>query len=192
MPRCAADPSEEGRVVAGYGYGDAGWSDLSDTWCAPRTPGGRPVVHGHRLGDGVWTTRPLGAAWGSYFPDVPAGERATHAYPRPDSTAFWTAYGEPLDRFLSAAALFCDVVRGLGAVPRRAGPADPERAFASLAAGAWPVLAVGPSGLTRGWRAKSLLGAFAVMAWLDLTGGGRVADCDECGRPYATGAYKAR
>jgi endogenous inhibitor of DNA gyrase (YacG/DUF329 family) len=30
------------------------------------------------------------------------------------------------------------------------------------------------------------------MAWLDLTAGGRVADCDECGRPYVTGAYQAR
>ena len=87
---------------------------------------------------------------------------------------------------------FSDVVRGLGAVPRRAGPADLERAFASLAAGARPVLAVGPTGLTRAWRAKSLLGAFAAMAWLDLTGGGRVADCDECGRPYVSGAYQAR
>jgi hypothetical protein len=67
-----------------------------------------------------------------------------------------------------------------------------ERAFASLAAGARPMLAVGPTGLTRAWRAKSLLGAFAAMAWLDLTGRGRIADCDECGRPYVSGAYQAR
>jgi hypothetical protein len=30
------------------------------------------------------------------------------------------------------------------------------------------------------------------MAWLDLAAGARVADCDECGRPYVTGACQAR
>src|SRR5262249_12488386 len=73
-----------------------------------------------------------------------------------------------------------------------AGAADLERAFASLAAGARPALLLGPTGPTRGWRTKSLLGAFAAMAGLDLTGRGRAADCAACGRPGVGGAYQAR
>jgi hypothetical protein len=148
-------------------------------------------VHGRRLGDGAWTTRPLGAAWGPYFPGVPADERDTHAYPRPLSPAFWGAYAEPLGHFLSAAALFADAVGALGAARRGGtGHAGAERAFASLAAGVQATLGVGPGGRERAWRTKSLLGAFAVMAYLDLAAGWRVVGCGVCGAPFAAGGYQ--
>jgi hypothetical protein len=150
-------------------------------------------------GGGTWTRRPLGAAWGPYFPDVPADEKDTYAYPRPLSPAFWAAYGEPIELFVSAALLLSDTLHGLGAARRgdrapggeaRAGKVDP--AFFSLTAGVRPVLLAPPGGCQRAWRTKSLLGSFAMMACLDLTAGWRILACDVCGAPFAAGGYQTR
>jgi hypothetical protein len=130
---------------------------------------------------------------------VPADETDTHAYPRPLSPAFWAAYGEPLELFLSAAVLLSDALHGL-AVARRgdcapgggARSGEVEPALLGLTAGVRPVLLAGPGGCQRAWRTKSLLGSLATMACLDLTAGWRILSCDVCGAPFAAGGYQAR
>lgn len=69
---------------------------------------------------------------------------------------------------------------------------EADRAFFSLTAGVHPGFDAGAGRHRRAWRANSLLASFAMMAYLDLTECGRIADSDECGRPYVTGAYQAR
>jgi hypothetical protein len=43
-----------------------------------------------------------------------------------------------------------------------------------------------------GWRTKSLLATYAMMAYLDILAGKRILACDTCGKPYVSGAYQSR
>lgn len=205
-----------------YAWGPAGWHWADDAWWRTRPPAleraskrvggvvpselqpelwGEPSALCRPLGDGAWVTAPLGAAWGPYFPDVPAAEQDTYAYPLPLGDDFWPAYGEPVEAFLSAAALFSEALQGLDPelrdgeavveYARRRAAAD--RAFFSLTAGVHPAFGTtADGGYARAWRAKSLLASYAMMAYLDLTSGKRILACEVCGKPFVTGAYQAR
>jgi hypothetical protein len=160
-----------------------------------------PLVLGRTLGEGAWLTQALGAAWGPYFPDVPADEQQTHAYPLPLTDAFWDAYAEPLEAFLGVATLFSDTLHDLGPELREDEEAGAyvrrreraERAFFSLAASVHPAFGEDPPGrYARAWQTKSLLASYAMMAYLDLTAGKRVRACEEDGRPFVSGAHQAR
>lgn len=209
-------------VRQSHAWGASGWQRTEDAWWQTRSPAlegapkqdgalvptslqpelwGPPCVLGRSLGEGAWGTLPLGAAWGSFFPDVPSAEQDTYAYPLPLTEGFWQSYGEPVEAFLSAAALFSETVQGLDpevregedalAYVRRRAAAD--RAYFCLTAGVHPSFEVAADGgYSRAWRAKSLLASFAMMAYLDLTSGKRILACDVCAKPFVSGAYQAR
>jgi len=209
-------------VRRSYVWGAWGWQPAEDVWWQTHTPAlekapkregaavppglqsdpwGSPSALGRTLGEGIWVTAPLGTAWARYFPGVPAAEKDTYAYPLPLADEFWAGYGEPVDMFLSAAALFSETLQGLDRelregedardFVRRQAAAD--RAFFSLTAGVNPSFDVAAdAGYARAWRAKSLLASFAMMAYLDLTSGKRVLACEVCGKPFVSAAYQAR
>ncbi|HEV8635463.1 MAG TPA: hypothetical protein VG370_14650 [Chloroflexota bacterium] len=208
-------------VQRAYAWGPAGWETADDAAWPAGTPAARvpperewapappqlwsgswlpPRALGRGLVDGTWTVRPLGEAWAPYFHEVPPGQADTHLYPPPLSFEFWYAYAEPVGAFLAAAALFAAAVQELGRSPREGeGRLDrldqklaADRAFHGLIAGVHPALEPAADGYRRAWRAKSLLASFAVMAYLDLTEGRRVLDCEVCGRPFVSAAYQAR
>jgi hypothetical protein len=164
-----------------------------ETWGCPRavmrSAGGRQI-----------TTEPLDLAWGPYFPDVPASQKDSYGYPLPLSDAFWTMYGEPLDDFLAVAALFSGTLQDLDP-DRHAGEDEADAldrrvrandTFSGLVLGVHPTFDLTRESCRRSWRAKSLLGSFAMMAYLDLTEGKAVRTCDVCAKPFVSGAYQAR
>jgi hypothetical protein len=152
-----------------------------------------------------WRTEPLGATWGRFFPDVPSEERETHAYPQPCTDAFWKSYAEPLEVFLHGAAVLRDAVVSLSRPepePENEDQEGPEfvagivkgtEALLSLLSGVTPGLIPLPKGrYLPTWASGSLLGAFAMMAYLDLTERRRVFSCARCGRIFTSQAYQAR
>lgn len=209
-------------VRRSYSWGPFGWTWADESWqhthvpeldWTPKREGAvvptqvrsefweAPAVLGRTLGGGDLRAEPLGLAWGQYFPDVPAAEGDAHRYPLPLSDAFWAAYGEPVDAFLLAAALFSTTLQDLDPLPRdgeeplafahRRDRAD--QAFFGLTAGVQPAFGVATDGgVARAWRAKSLLASFAMMAYLDLTSGMRILACQVCAKPFVTRAYQAR
>jgi hypothetical protein len=167
---------------------------ISDRW--------RPEVLVHRAADGGYATLPLGAAWGPFFPGVAVGERSTYRYPWPGSERWWGVYAEPLERFLEAAGLLYEALTQLNAdsghdnewgVRHFGLPTRGQILLHELLQGARPMLFRAPDGnWTGGWRTKSLLASFAMMAYLDLVHGKRILTCDVCGKPYVSSAYQAR
>src|SRR5207253_5662668 len=53
------------------------------------------------LGEGNWELRPLGEAWGPYFPEMADEDRDNFAYPEPLSEQFWRMYAEPATTILT-------------------------------------------------------------------------------------------
>jgi hypothetical protein len=161
-----------------------------------------PMVLMHMVADGRWATLPVAEAWGPFFPDVAPDERATYAYPVPESDAFWATYGEPVGWLLGAANQLRGAVLELSADPLvvEESPMDfvyrlesAMRALHILLAPVQPSLTVGDAGEFRQtWRTRSLLSSFAMMALLDLTERRRVLTCRPCGRVFVSGAYQAR
>jgi hypothetical protein len=154
--------------------------------------------------DSVYAIRSLGATWGPFFPRVPPDERAAYPYPWPGGELWWADYAEPVDRFLATAGLLFDALTRLepGLDPDEAWgvqhlglPTRGRTLLDGLLQGVRPILYRRPGGdhdWIGGWRAKSLLGTYAMMAYLDLVDGKRILACDVCGKPYVTGAYQAR
>lgn len=184
-PSLACSVKEEGALVSSRLW--------SETWGPPRVVA-RSVV------EGVVTMQPLEVAWGPYFPDVPSRDKETYRYPEPLSDEFWATYGEPVDSFISTAALFHDTLQELGLEVREGEDAVSyltrrslaNRAFFGLVAGVHPTFDVTWETYRRAWRSKSLLASYAMMAYLDLTEGKQVRSCDVCGKPFVTRAYQAR
>ncbi len=204
-----------------YAWEATGWQPDDEQWWRTKTPSlqqapkanaalvpeelwpdhwGPPLALGRTLGLGTWSTLPLGSAWGPYFPEVPRAERDAWAYPRPSSAEFWAAYAEPVDAFVEAAVMFTDTLLGLDDAlheeERALDVIDRQfaagRGFYSLVAGVHPAMVLSEDGYVRAWRTKSLLSAFAMMVYLDLTNGKRVIRCEVCDKPSISGAYQAR
>lgn len=185
-PRIASAPKRDGTLVPRRLWSPA-WE--------------MPVVLGRDLGSGTWVTTTVGDAWGPYFPDVPARDRATYAYPVPLSEEFWTGYGEPVEDFLAVTTFYAKTLEDLAPEPREGETlldyapriAEAQTALFSLIAGVHPTLDVTDDARwARAWRAKSLLAAYAMMAYLDITDGKRILACEVCGKPFVSGAYQAR
>ena len=205
-----------------YQWGYGGWQIVVDSWWRTHTRAlekarkqrgelvpralaldewGAPSVLRRALADASWATTPIEHAWAPFFPDVAERARRDHAYPVPLSEAFWQAYAEPVDTFVRAADLLYQALVTLGD-PDASDKFDfdldhprgqAHRALFSLLDGCTPALARDPQGKhRRAFHAKSLLASLAMMAYLDLTSGWRVLQCDEDGRPFVSRAYQAR
>jgi len=162
----------------------------------------RPEVLGRRPEDAAYTTRMLGPAWGPFFPAVPPESRSTHEYPWPGGERWWMEYAEPVERFLEASGVLLDALTALEAgldpneswAVRHLGlPTRGQTLLHSLLQSVRPLLLRSSDGeWTGGWRTKSLLASYAMMAYLDILAGKRILSCDTCGKPYVSGAYQAR
>ena len=154
------------------------------------------------LGEGTWALRPLGEAWGPYFPDIPNEDRDNFAYPEPLSEQFWGMYAEPPIVILNLGVFLLETLRkvnpdyeeGERFLDLAMRTAEGDRRLYSLLAGVQPALGDITADLhyRRAWRTKSLLASFAMMAYLDITDDKRILVCDEDGRPFVSGAYQAR
>lgn len=141
----------------------------------------------------------LDVTWARFFPGTPENERETFAYPRPLSPEFWRAYGEPLHDFLDSARLLQRVLRLLAYARETDDPEDePERIarwelrrLNRLVAAVSPALHFADGEFRQRWSSPSLLGSYAMMALLDLSGH-RVRACAECGRLFVTDAHQTR
>lgn len=205
----------------------AGWTERHEPWSLPADPlhsvpfdnedgiyqrdlvpaelvseRWRPEVLVRPPEDVTYATRPLGPAWGPFFPSVAPEKRSIHHYPWPGSERWWSEYAEPVERFLDAAGLL------LEALTKLEPGLDPEESWAvrhgglptrgqivlhGLLQSVRPMLfRSSEGGWIGGWRAKSLLASYAMMAYLDLVAGKRILACDTCDKPYVSGAYQAR
>jgi hypothetical protein len=155
-----------------------------------------------RLG---WKTEPLDLTWGLFFPAVPPRDWLTERYPLPLSDAFWLAYGEPVDEFLSAVDAFREAAEGAKAARNTATTIDdfdPQSPWYRLHALLVPITAsVMPSlvpalprlgrsqpqsGRRLTWRTPSLLSAFALMLAQDVTTGDHIHECPVCGQLFSS------
>jgi len=158
----------------------------------------RPGVVLQALGKPEWSHESLSTTWARFFPDVPKEQWETYGYPLPESDEFCLLYAEPLDSFLSAAALLRDVISSLD----QRGDSDEDwlakttpgrRALSDLLSPA--SLTLMPSRdrtFEQRWVAPSLLGSFAMMFEQDLTLGRRVRRCQVCGRIFLPESIQAR
>jgi len=143
----------------------------------------------------------LDGTWSRFFPGVPAEERDTFAYPQPLTDAFWRLYAEPVDAFIDGALMLRDALGGLKllkplaeASEREASQLDRARnLLQTLIWGTSPVLKFTAEGAAEPvWVAPSLLGALAMMAFLDLTESRRrLRRCEVCGRLFVSTAWQA-
>jgi hypothetical protein len=162
----------------------------------------RPEILARSTEDAAYTSRMLGPAWGAFFPAVSPDERSTHEYPWPAGERWWAEYAEPVERFLEAGSLLLEVLTTLepGVDPKESWaarhggvPTRGQIALHSLLQSVRPTLHRSSDGdWTGGWRTKSLLSTYAMMAYLDVLAGKRILSCDTCGKPYVSGAYQAR
>jgi hypothetical protein len=149
---------------------------------------------------------PLGSAWGPYFPDVPAGERETYAYPAPLTDEFWRQYAEPVTSFVNVAKYLADAAVRL--VSSEDFPMsqyegfsegvpliDTRAAISILRSLLKPVsLDVGEDAdgqFQVRHRFPSLLGMLAMMVARDVSGKRRLYQCP-CGRLFCSAHPKAR
>ena len=157
----------------------------------------QPEVLLQDLRTGDWKTEPLSQTWLKFFPKVPWEERETYAYPLPGTDAFWSIYAEPVYDFVEAANLLRSAIRGLCA---EGGTIAATDLGASQNALDWLNRLLGPVGpaavltpdgqLQHQWGVSSLLGAYALMALMDLTGQRRPRICGNCGKLFVTKAYQ--
>ena len=170
--------------------------DLVDPESLPtRWPDPGVLLQDLRQGD--WKTEPLSQTWFRFFPDVPWEERETYNYPLPGTDAFWSIYAEPVYDFVEAATLLRAAIHGLcgeeGTIAaedqgtrqdaidrlnRLLGPIGPAAVLAA------------DRHLRQQWGATSLLGAYALMALMDLTGQRPPRICGNCGKLFMTKAYQ--
>jgi hypothetical protein len=210
-------------LARAYAWGATGWEPKEDLLYQPYDP----VLEGvtgqegavvqaelwreenappHALtrvfGEGSWELRPLGEAWGPYFPDIPDEEQDNFAYPEPLSEDFWGMYAEPAITILNLGVFLLETLRKLNPDYEQGErfldfamrTAEGDRRLYSLLAGVQPAVGDMTADLRyrRAWRTKSLLASFAMMAYLDITDDKRILVCDEDQRPFVSGAYQAR
>ena len=163
---------------------------------------GPPHALSRVFGEGTWDLRPLGEAWGPYFPDIPEDEQENYPYPEPLSEEFWSVYAEPATTILSLGVFLLDTLQKLNPdyqqgerfIDLALRTAEADRRLYSLLTGVQPAVGEMTPDLRyrRAWRTKSLLASFAMMAYLDITDDKRILVCDEDLRPFVSGAYQAR
>jgi hypothetical protein len=144
------------------------------------------------IGGGVrWQWRELGDAWAYFFPDVPySDEHPAYAdeydYPVPLAAHFWKEYAEPVHEFLK----WANILRC--AITDEAGAAGPN--FTVLLDSVRPVFIpkTEDSPAVRGWASQSLIGAYAMMAYLDLTSGGQPVVCESCSKVFLSSRRDAK
>ncbi len=167
-------------------------SQMPSDWPRPGV-----VIQDLRVPD--WKVEPLSVTWARFFPSVPEAERETYPYPLPGTEAFWRIYAEPVEDFVATATLFLTAVKFLGEIGRAG---DGPQSDSGEIRGRMDMLLrlldpVGPAvGLTEDgtfrqvWCASTLLGAYAMMALLDLTEQRRPLVCTICGKLFVTKAYQ--
>jgi hypothetical protein len=142
----------------------------------------------------------LSRTWAKFFPDVPARERETWAYPIPLSEDFWRHYAEPLDDFLFAVLGLRQTLERLTTSKSRPHENDAQtsiegdiQSLQRLVASVSPTLKrPRRGGFAQQWHSSSLLGSLAMMALLDLTEQRRVVACRVCDRVFVTSAWQGR
>ncbi len=148
------------------------------------------------LRTGERKTESLSQTWSRFFPEVPDEEREIHPYPLPGSAAFWLIYGEPVSDFLEAATLLLAPLRALCGHEETISDeelAATQRAvdgFNRLLGPVSPAAFIGDGRLQQQWNTASLLGAFAMMALMDLTEKRRPRICSNCSKLFVTKAHQ--
>lgn len=150
--------------------------------------------------------------WFRYFPDH---SDQTQPTPRPLTSAFWQAYAEPLEGFLTAAALLKSAMEWFTNEPEKHGrfletfpdvPTErefpelsdiwPDDVFRGMLQGVSPSVVTTESGRKPEHRqllvAHSLVGMFAAMFLTDLTQGLDVRTCEVCSKLFVSGAHAAK
>jgi hypothetical protein len=131
----------------------------------------------------------LSATWAKYFPGVSAGARSSDQYPIPFGPEFYRQYAEPVGEFVQTVKMLreaLDDLRILGQAPKFSPQqmmvaSRAERIIHGLSAQVRPMLYRAPARYGLGWACHSLLGAYAMMAMLDLSGA-RLLECGACQR----------
>lgn len=137
-----------------------------------------------------------------FFPDVPNHGAGMYAYPAPLSEAFWHSYAEPVEDFVRAANTMRRALYLLEIDPepddghQKKDPGQVRGGMDLLHAlirTSRPALTLTEDGSYRQeWLSASLLGAMAMMAFLDLSQDRKIMTCEVCGSLFVTGAYQAR
>lgn len=151
----------------------------------------------------AFDAEPLGRTWTRFFPGFrppsPPDERPP--CPVPFTDWFWESYAEPLDDFLDAARVFRGAVDELAQFQKRK-PRNEHERQAAFTAEQWlwrltssvrPLLHLGQGRGTSyaiGWVSDSLLGAYAMMAALDLSRS-RLLTCETCLSLFVSQARQA-
>jgi hypothetical protein len=132
----------------------------------------------------------LDTTWARFFPKVPPQEWQSYAYPLPATNEFWNLYAEPVSRFLHMAIL---LQLTLGAIGK--GHPEAHETFRAFLEPIGPAVIPTTRDVTleQRWNSGSLLATFAMMAYLDVTSGGRVIQCarDRCRVFFVTTAWQA-
>jgi len=146
-----------------------------------------------------WETEPLGKTWARFFPDVLSSEAETYDYPLLTTPEFWHQYAEPVEAFLDAAQIFAKVQKELHAPDsiRQRLKNDQflqgRHRLHALVKSASPALHVrGDGTLEQMWVPASLLGAYAMMLYQDLSDEVPILRCQECGRVFTSISPKAK
>lgn len=172
-----------------------------------RNPPGRPGVVLQSQNGGNWERQNLDEDWASFFPSVPKRSRTTHQYPLPNTPDFWKIYAEPLEDIREHAISFNAAITRLAS---REPPTDEEFALSHnrssigdedyqklVGVDLWmdardklmsaisevrPSLVVDKANnITQQWVSRSLHGAMAMMALLDLSdSNSRLVLCEHC------------
>ena len=141
--------------------------------------------------------------WGRHFPSVPEEELDTYAYPMPTTPKFWKLYGEPVEDFVAAGLaletsirMLCSL-RGKTRLTQRQQEVREQAldVLNGLAGTTSPYAVSDQNGAYRqDLQLTSLIGALAMMALQDLTGGGQdihICAAKDCGRVFTSKAYQA-
>ena len=154
----------------------------SDSLPRPGTALIRNVLAGYRLsGVRLWQIVPI-EQLGRFFPAVPAEERATFAYPAPESETFWSQYTEPLVDFYQAALVLTEPIQAMAETAQSPWQAVEEVARERLHDILFGISPRLPQGERHGvqWWSPSLMAHLAFMALDDIRYGARVACCARC------------
>ena len=149
-----------------------------------------------KLGDFEITFESLSESWAHYFPGVSAADLDSYQYPPVFGLEFWRQYAEPLSEFVDAVRMFREAVDALRNLehqsrlsPEQTQPwLRAERVIHALSEPVSPMLYRTGTGYGLGWACHSLLGTFAMMAMLDLSG----ARMLECANPKCRGLFVSK
>jgi hypothetical protein len=153
-----------------------------------------------KLGEYEITFESLSESWAHYFPGVSADDRDSYQYPPVFGPEFWRQYAEPVSEFVGGVKMFRKAVDALRNLGSRSRPSPEkmqellraEHVIHALSEPVRPMLYRTGSGYGLGWACHSLLGTFAMMAMLDLSGA-RLIECanPSCRSLFVSKAVKA-